>query len=171
MNSRFGVVVTSIMACVALVVACVIAFNRGVHIGRLEFTQGAANPSDDDKAAPKLLNLICEINVSMPTDDLESPRKSAVRTVIAGIDFATHSGWYQGEFTISETRKGAAVEQGNVVRVSRPAMFRRFGATVSGEEFTVDRSSGNFRQFLIFEGGRKVEFGAGYCGRYIKAPF
>ena len=107
----------------------------------------------------------------MPTMDLDSPRRLGTRTVIAGIDFATHSGWYQGEFTISETRKGTATEQGGVVRVSRPALFQRFGATVTGEEFTVNRADGSFHQFLLFDGDRKLEFSAGYCGRYIKAPF
>jgi hypothetical protein len=171
MKSRLGV--AAVLVAVALSVAggCAIAYFTGLHMGRLEFTEHVANPVADNKAALKMLDLICEIKVSMPTSDLESPRKVSVRTVVAGIDFATRSGWYQGEFTITETRKGTAVERGSVVRVSRPALFQRFGVTVSGEEFTVDRSDGSFHQFLVFDGGRTVEFAAGYCGRYIKAPF
>ena len=50
----------------------------------------------------------------MPVKDLDSPRQAYTQMVIAGIDFSNLSGWYQGQFTITETRKGTLSTEGTV---------------------------------------------------------
>jgi hypothetical protein len=58
-----------------------------------------------------------------------------------------------------------------LLHVRRPALFPRFGVMVAGEEFTVNRSTGEFRQWLNLQDGRTLELMSGYCGRFAKAPF
>jgi hypothetical protein len=91
--------------------------------------------------------------------------------VIANIDFTNLSGWYQGQFAISESRKGSVTTEGSVLHVRRPALFPRFGVMISGEEFTIDRATGEFRQKISIQDGRTIELMSGYCGSYAKAPF
>ena len=107
----------------------------------------------------------------MPQGDLASPRKNYTQTVVANIDFSNLSGWYQGQFAISESRKGSVTTEGSVLHVRRPALVPRFGVMIGGEEFTIDRSTGEFRQKITLQDGRTLELMIGYCGKYAKAPF
>ncbi len=91
--------------------------------------------------------------------------------LLGGLDFDNKTGWYQGQFAISETRKGSLTQEGSVARVSRPALFERFGVMVTGEQFTLDRTTGEFLQSLTLNDNRKIDLIKGYCGKLTKAPF
>jgi hypothetical protein len=91
--------------------------------------------------------------------------------LIAGIEPEAKSGWYQGEYSISESRKGAMRMEGSKAFVSRPAMFERFGQMITQEEFTIDLNDGAFVQTLTFRDGTRRHMIKGVCAKYIKAPF
>lgn len=126
---------------------------------------------DQKNADEESITLICEVAVSMPVNSLDTPPKVHTETMIAGLDFKNLNGWYQGDFSISESRKGALVMQGSKAVVSRPAMFERFGEMVIGEQFTLDRADGKFIQTVTFKGERKVDIIKGYCGKLTRAPY
>ena len=107
----------------------------------------------------------------MPIAELEGPIKKHTEMIAAGLDYKNKAGWYQGEFSISESRKGKLVMQGTKAVVTRPAMFERFGVMITGEQFTLERSTGEFVQTLTIRDGRKVDLIRGYCGKLIRAPF
>ena len=54
--------------------------------------------------------------------------------------------------------------------MSRPALFERYGAMITGEQFTLRRSNGEFVQSLSLLDGRKFDLIKGYCGTLTKAP-
>lgn len=157
---------------VLALLGCLISYQVGRHAVR-QHDSGSelAADSESGKNDKTPLNLICDLKVSMPVKDLDSPRQAFTQMVIAGIDFSNLSGWYQGQFTISETRKGTLSTEGSVLHVRRPAMFQRFGVMVTGEEFTLNRATGEFRQSLNLQDGRTLELMSGYCGKFAKAPF
>ncbi|MEI7535774.1 MAG: hypothetical protein WCJ76_01115 [Comamonadaceae bacterium] len=146
-------------------------------IGWIGFKGSAAQSADERLKAEKTkhsdedITLICEANYTMPGDDLDAPPKVYKEMMAAGLDYKNKAGWYQGVFSISESRKGAMVVKGSRATVSRPAMFERFGTMVTGEQFTLDRSTGAFLQSLTIKDGRKIEIVKGYCGKMTKAPF
>ena len=117
------------------------------------------------------ITFLCEANYSVPTNGLDGPNKVYKEMMAAGLDYKNKAGWYQGNFSISESRKGALVLQGDKAVVSRPAMFERFGVMVTSEQFTLNRSTGEFTQSLTVKDGRKIEIIHGYCGKLTKAPF
>jgi hypothetical protein len=117
------------------------------------------------------ITFLCEANYSIPTNGLEGPNKVYKEMIAAGLDYKNKAGWYQGNYSISESRKGALVLQGNKAFVSRPAMFERFGVMITSEQFTLDRTTGEFNQSLTIKDGKKIEIIHGYCGKLTKAPF
>lgn len=145
--------------------------------GWIQFTP-PSGPSGEDRLtftkksdSEENITFLCEANYSVPTNGLEGPNKVYKEMMAAGLDYKNKAGWYQGIFSISESRKGALVLQGNKALVSRPAMFERFGVMVTGEQFTLDRTTGEFNQSLTIKDGRKIEIIHGYCGKLTKAPF
>ncbi|MGI9134836.1 MAG: hypothetical protein ACR2I0_13010 [Rhodoferax sp.] len=116
-------------------------------------------------------NFVCEVMVSMPQGDLEADPKVYTDVVVVGLNFEQKAGWYQGQFSISESRKGTMVIEGSKVVVSRPAMFSRFGQMVIGEDFTFDRADGAFVQTLTFKGGKRRHIIKGTCAKMTSAPF
>lgn len=116
-------------------------------------------------------DLVCEGKIATPVNGFDSPFKIVNQTFIAGIDIANHTGWYQGNFAISEARKGTATTRGNMVTVSRPALFERYGSMITAEEFTLDRASGIFEQSVTLSDKRRIILINAYCGMLIKAPF
>jgi hypothetical protein len=50
-------------------------------------------------------------------------------------------------------------------------MFIRYGLNVTGEHFTLDRSNGEFRQWLALKDGKKLDIVSGHCKRTTNAPF
>jgi hypothetical protein len=128
-----------------------------------------------DSSAPKLgktpTNFICEVTVSTPQAELRSEPKVHSEFLVAGLDLEGKSGWYQGEYSISESRKGALKMEGEKAFVSRPAMFERFGIMITQEDFSLDLKTGAFVQTLTFKDGTKRHMIKGICAKYIKAPF
>ena len=151
------------------IIGCVICYQLGKTSANSK--EPDAELRGDAASGKKSLDLICDLKVNMPQSDLSSPRQSYTQIVIANIDFANLSGWYQGQFAISESRKGSVTMEGSVLHVRRPALFPRFGVMISGEEFTINRATGAFLQNISIQDGRTIELMSGFCGKYTKAPF
>jgi hypothetical protein len=116
-------------------------------------------------------NFVCEVTVSTPQGALNSEPKVYSDIMVVGLEPDAKSGWYQGEYTISESRKGALRMEGNKAFVSRPAMFERFGQMITQEEFTLDLNDGAFVQTLTFKDGTRRHMLKGICAKFTKAPF
>jgi hypothetical protein len=114
---------------------------------------------------------VCEVTVSTPQGALNSEPKVYQDMMVAGLEPDAGSGWYQGEYSITESRKGALKMEGTKAFVSRPAMFERFGQMVTQEEFTIDLADGAFVQTLTFRDGTRRHMIKGVCAKFIKAPF
>jgi hypothetical protein len=166
-----------LVSVVASLAVCAAAGLLGYELGWVQFgsvpklTAAQQLKMDLKNADEEAITLICEVAVSMPVNSLDTPPKVHTETMIAGLDFKNLNGWYQGDFSISESRKGALVMQGSKAVVSRPAMFERFGEMVIGEQFTLDRKDGKFIQTVTFKGDRKVDIIKGYCGKLTRAPY
>ena len=148
-----------------------------VDQGLLQLNPDAGSAAVDPLVSPgqtlskKSANFICEVTVSMPQRNLTSEPRVYTDFLVAGLDPESKSGWYQGEFSISESRKGAMRMDGSKAFVSRPAMFERFGQMITQEEFTLDLSDGMFVQTLTFRDGNRRHIMKGICAKYAKAPF
>ena len=115
--------------------------------------------------------VVCELDVSKPNETLTPPFDTVRLTMPAQFDFDENTGWYTGEYTISMNRKGTLHVRGDVLEVSRPAMFKRYGLVITGEHFTLDRKNGEFRQWLDLDGDKRLDLITGYCKRTTNAPF
>lgn len=122
-------------------------------------------------AADPEIMLICEGTYSVPVDGFNAPLRNTTKTFVAGLDFDTGSGWYAGDFVLQEERKGNVSKRDGKVVVSRPALFERHGAMVEGEEFTLDRRTGEFIETLSLGQGRKLTLIKAHCARMVKPPF
>ena len=128
----------------------------------------AARPGDNSK----VIDMICELHLDLDGQmALGIQGNEPSRITLAQIDMTKSAGWYQGRISISESRAGNLTMQGNKFVVSRPAMFQRFGTTISQEQFTVDRTTGEFVQSLTVQDGRVVKLIKGTCAKVIKPPF
>ncbi len=137
-------------------------------------TVSAGRDGELDKAnllGKKGSNFVCEVTVSTPQGSLNSEPKVYSDVMVAGLEPESKSGWYQGEYTISESRKGALRMEGTKAFVSRPAMFERFGQMITQEEFTLDLNDGTFVQTLTFKDGTRRHMLKGICAKFSKAPF
>ncbi len=168
------VLLSLLIAIVVFAVAGWITYEQG----RDEFSLPGASqttPHAPPPAAQKIANgqltVVCEATHSLPVNGFDSPPKVYTEMLLGGLDFDNKTGWYQGQFAISETRKGSLTQEGSVARVSRPALFERFGVMVTGEQFTLDRTTGEFLQSLTLNDNRKIDLIKGYCGKLTKAPF
>jgi hypothetical protein len=133
----------------------------------------AANKTTIDKNRNQgVLDLICELRLDLDGQlALGITANEPPRMAIAQIDFEKNSGWYQGKIAISESRAGNLQISGQTLKVSRPAMFERFGVKIIREEFSVDRSNGEFTQSLTLQDGRLVTLIRGTCAKIIKPAF
>ena len=123
-------------------------------------------------AADTQLTFICgDATHFMPVNGFDAPPKAYTETLLGGLDFDNKTGWYLGQFALSETRKGALTQEGTKVKVSRPALFERYGVMVTGEQFILDRATGEFVQSITLKDGRQFVLIKGYCGKLTKAPF
>ncbi len=127
--------------------------------------------ADDDLLGRRPATLLCELRQSVPVDGFDAPMKDSRINVLAGVDLKGHTGWYQGDYSLSENRKGSLVEEGSLLQVSRPALYERHGAMIARESFTLDRRTGEFLQTLLLQDGRRFDLLRGYCGVLSKAPF
>jgi hypothetical protein len=147
-----------------------------VEAGWLSFGPTVQAGRDGELDSTNLLgkknsNFVCEVTVSTPQGALNSEPKVYSDVMVAGLEPESKSGWYQGEYTISESRKGALRMEGTKAFVSRPAMFERFGQMVTQEEFTLDLHDGAFVQTLTFKDGTRRHMLKGICAKFTKAPF
>ena len=119
-----------------------------------------------------MIDMICELHLNQEAQKtLGIQGNEPSRMSLAQIDLEQRSGWYQGRIAIAEGRAGSLTLKGNQLIVTRPAMFQRFGTTISQEAFSIDRSTGAFEQSLTIEGGQVVKLISGTCARVIKPPF
>jgi hypothetical protein len=118
-----------------------------------------------------LLTVICDVEVSRPTNGLGQPFEVESMTMPAEFDLDEKTGWYPGEFTISQNRKGMLTVTGPVLEISRPAMFKKYGFAVLGDHVTLDRTNGSFKQWLYLEGEKLLDLITGSCRRTTNAPF
>jgi hypothetical protein len=118
-----------------------------------------------------LLTVICDVEVSRPTNGLGQPFEVESMTMPAEFDLDEKTGWYPGEFTISQNRKGMLTVTGPVLEISRPAMFKKYGFAVLGDHVTLDRTNGSFKQWLDLEGEKRLDLITGSCRRTTNAPF
>jgi hypothetical protein len=147
--------------------------------GLVHLMGGSNNVSPDltsSKSMPGgnkgVMDLICELELDLDGQlALGIKENEPARVAMAQIDFEQKSGWYQGKIAISESRSGTLTLMGTRVKVYRPAMFKRFGVMISGEEFVVDRKTGRFEQSLSLSDGRTVKLIKGTCAQVIKPPF
>lgn len=117
------------------------------------------------------LELVCNLEVKRPVNGLSQPLEVSNMVMPAGIDFNEGTGWYTGEYAISTNRKGSLTIKGSVLEVSRPSMFSRYGMSIIGEHFTLNRANGEFRQWLDLKGDKKLDLITGNCMRLEKKPF
>ncbi len=119
-----------------------------------------------------VLDLICELHLDLDGQvALGIQGNEPPRITIAQVDLDKGAGWYQGKLSISEGRAGALTVSGRKLVVARPALFQRFGTTITREEFSVDRDSGEFVQSLTLQDGRTVRLIKGTCARVTRPPF
>lgn len=119
-----------------------------------------------------VMDLICELELDLNGQlKLGITDKEPSRIAMAQIDFEKNSGWYQGRIAISESRAGTLQLMGTRLKVSRPAMFQRFGVMISGEDFVIDRKTGRFVQSLTLSDGQVVTLITGTCAQVTKPPF
>lgn len=136
--------------------------------GLISFGAGHKKPAYQNKGK---LDVVCDLEVSKPDESLAQPFDTVRMTMPAQFDFEENTGWYTGEYTISMNRKGTLQVQDDLLKVSRPALFKRHGLAITGEHFTLSRRNGEFRQWLDLEGGKRLDLITGHCKRTTNAPF
>ena len=147
--------------------------------GLVLITSGPSDPSpqslpqsNSNKPTQGVLDMICELRLDLDGQlTLGITANEPTRMAMAQVDFDQASGWYQGRIAISESRAGNLVSSGSKLKVSRPAMFERFGVKITREEFVIDRATGDFQQTLTLQDGRNVTLIRGTCARVIKPAF
>lgn len=118
-----------------------------------------------------VLEVICDAEISRPGEKLVPPFETSRSPLPALFDFEEGTGAYAGEYTISLNRKGTLKAQGDLLELYRPAMFKRHGVVIIGEHVTLDRRTGEFKQWLDLDGGKRLDLIHGTCKRTDNAPF
>jgi len=143
----------------AIILTAVVTLLLALGLGWLALDAGWIHLSptitagrDGELDGPNMLgkkggNFVCEVTVSTPQGALNSEPKVYSDIMVVGLEPEAKSGWYQGEYTISESRKGALRMEGTKAFVSRPAMFERFGQMITQEEFTLDLELASLQDF------------------------
>jgi hypothetical protein len=173
-QSSMGAVLAAVV--ITLVIAALTGWGL-VALGVLHLSPSKADSREGeleagaDKLGKKGGQFVCEVTVSTPQGALNSEPKVYQDMLVAGLDPEAGAGWYQGEYSITESRKGAFKMEGTKAFVSRPAMFERFGQMVTQEDFTIDLTDGAFVQTLTFKDGTRRHMIKGVCAKFIKAPF
>ena len=117
------------------------------------------------------LEVVCDVEVSKPNDTLSQPFDTTHLTIPAQFDFDENTGWYMGEYAMSMNRKGTLHVEDDLLKVSRPALFKRYGLTITGEHFTLNRRNGEFKQWLDLGDDKRLDLITGRCKRTTNAPF
>jgi hypothetical protein len=131
---------------------------------------GLNNSNDITYSNKGVYEVICDSEVARPLNGLGQPPEITRVMLPAGVDFEEGTGWYTGEYAISTNRKGSLKVDGAILTVSRPAMFSRYGTSIQGEYFTIDRQNGEFKQWLAIEGDKKLYIISGKCKKSSKSP-
>lgn len=168
-----GSIATMMAAIIATVVAVALTLFAAHQAGIATILIGghAAPSKSAVEANPSSLTLVCEVSQLTPVNGLDAPAAAQTRTLVVGIDINGKTGWYQGDFVMSEGRKGSLESTPEQFNFSRPAMFERFGEMIFSEQVTIDRTTGELNQSLTFRGDRTIKLVRGVCGRLIRAPF
>jgi len=154
---------------VILICLVVVALLLGVMTATRVLRWGE-EPKKDFQSKGKL-EVVCEVEVSRLNEGLTQPFEVDKITIPAEFDFEEKTGWYTGEFTISKNRKGSLKVEGPVLEIYRPAMFKRYGLIVLGEHVTLDRTNGEFKQWIDLDGEKRLDLITGRCKRTTNAPF
>lgn len=158
-NLRLLAVVLAVAAFTAAGVAWLISMNVGKSAARHAYVNEG------------VLEVVCDVQVSRPGEHLGLPFEVSKLTLPAIFNFDEHTGAYPGEYTISMNRKGTLQVNGDTLEIHRPAMFKRHGVTIIGEHVTLNRQTGEFRQWLDLNGGKRLDLVQGSCRRSDNAPF
>lgn len=157
---------TVIVAVMLAVAACAI----GIFTGVISLNVG--DKSAQARYANKgTLEVICDVEISRPGDTLAPPFDTVKLTLPAIFNFEDNTAAYPGEYTISMNRKGTLHVKAAELEIHRPAMFKRHGAVIIGEHVTLNRKTGEFRQWLDLDGGKRLDLISGTCKRTDNAPF
>ena len=148
-----------VVLCVAASVTGLVTFNIGGNAKQARFLNKG------------VLEVVCDAEISKATDGLVPPFEISRTPLPAIFDFEDGTGEYPGEYTISMNRKGTLKVEGDLLEIYRPAMFKRHGVVIIGEHVTLDRRTGQLRQWLDLEGGKRLDLISGTCKRTNNAPF
>lgn len=151
---------------IVIIVLCVIASVTGlvtINLGDQAKPVGYKNKG--------VLEVVCDAEISKATDGLVPPFDVSRTTLPAIFDFEENTGAYPGEYTISMNRKGTLKVNGDTLEMHRPAMFKRHGVIIIGEHLTLDRRTGELKQWLDLDGGKRLDLITGTCKRTNNAPF
>ena len=172
-NSQKGTFAAVFAATMATIFVGVMILFVAQYFGAITIrTQGHESASAaQGESSPSALALVCEVSQLTPVNGFDAPAAGQRRTLVAGVDISAKTGWYQGEFVISEGRKGSLDVTPESFTFSRPAMFERYGEMLVSEQVTIDRTTGELNQSLTLRGGRTVKLVRGVCARLIRAPF
>lgn len=155
-----------IMAVILAVAACAIGVMSGMITLNVGDKSGKASFANKGK-----LEVVCDVDISRPGETLAMPFDSVRLTLPAVFNFDENTAAYPGEYTISMNRKGSLLVKDSLLEIHRSAMFKRHGVIIIGEHVTLDRKTGEFRQWLDLDGGKRLDLISGTCKRTDKAPF
>lgn len=158
-------------ATLALLIGLAIGAGGGWALSRPSADSSPSTKASGHQPTTGVLRLVCDLELDKGKDVFGINPSEAKRVGQVGIDFDRSSGWYDGALAISESRPGGLTYSGNLLTVKRPALFQRFGAQITGEEFTINRETGEFQQQLTINTGFQIPLIKGRCARLVKAPF
>ncbi len=161
--SKTATLVTALLLALA---ACAIGFVSGVITLNFGGTSGKGSYANKG-----VLEVVCDVEISRPGETLTPPFDTARLTLPAVFNFDDNTAAYPGEYTISMNRKGTLKVKDAQLAIHRPAMFKRHGVVIIGEHVTLDRKTGEFRQWLDLEGDKRLDLISGTCKRTDNAPF
>lgn len=156
MKKAITVLILVIIATVLIIAAKMAGL---IKLGNTNTTDDFANNNSGK------IEMVCDVEVARPVNGLGQPPEISHMTLPAGADFEENTGWYTGEYAISNNRKGTLKIDNAIIEVSRPALFTRYGVAILGEHFTLDRSNGEFKQWLDLKDNKKIYIVTGVCKR------
>lgn len=155
-----------VMAVILAVAACAIGVMSGMITLNLGGKSGKASFANRGK-----LEVVCDVEINRPGETLAAPFDTVRLTLPAVFNFDENTAAYPGEYTISMNRKGSLRVEDALLEIHRPAMFKRHGVIIIGEHVTLNRKTGEFRQWLDLDGGKRLDLISGTCKRTDNAPF
>lgn len=158
---------TSLAAGLIVLVLVAAQFTGLISLGKTKHSNTTYLQS---KETSGVLDLVCETIVTRYKNGLSQPPETEKMLLPVGVDLTNHVGWYAGEYAISMNRKGTLSISGDLLKVSRPALFPRYGVMITGEHLTVNRQTGELRQWLDVKGGTRLDLIRGECKSAGKTP-